>query len=116
MMRYGIPQYRLPRAVLDAEIRRIEAMGVEIRLNHKVTDLKAELDQGGFQAVFLAVGAHLAKRSWVPAGDANKIVEAYEQKDWGFEFDGQSEEHKHLRVKAFVPNWWRERIEKTKSS
>src|SRR5207253_5348884 len=43
MMRYGIPRYRLPREVLDAEAQRIIDMGVEIRLDTKVTDLPAEL-------------------------------------------------------------------------
>lgn len=76
MMRYGIPQYRLPRFVLDAEIKRIENMGVTMELNRKVNDLPSEMAQGGFDAAFLAVGAHLAKRSYVPAGDAGKIIDA----------------------------------------
>ena len=62
MMHFGIPEYRLPREVLDAEIARIAAMGVQIVLNHKVEDLMAEKAAGDFDAVFLAVGAHLSKR------------------------------------------------------
>src|SRR4249919_2177067 len=62
MMHFGIPKYRLPREVLDAEVARIAAMGVRIELNHKVTDLVAEKTGGRFDAVFLAVGAHLSKR------------------------------------------------------
>ena len=42
MMHFGIPKYRLPREVLDAEIRRIQDLGVEIVLNHKVEDLLVE--------------------------------------------------------------------------
>ncbi len=76
MMRFGIPKYRLPRDVLDAEIRRIEKMGVKIELNRKVTDLDATMRQGNFDAVFLAVGAHLAKRAYIPAGDASRIMDA----------------------------------------
>jgi NADPH-dependent glutamate synthase beta subunit-like oxidoreductase len=76
MMRYGIPQYRLPRAVLDAEIRRIEKMGVRIELNKKVDDLSRTMTAGGFDASFLAVGAHLAKRAYIPAGDASRILDA----------------------------------------
>jgi 2-oxoacid:acceptor oxidoreductase delta subunit (pyruvate/2-ketoisovalerate family) len=76
MMRFGIPQYRLPRDVLDAEVKRIEDMGVTIRLNHKVDDVLATMQQGAFDAVFLAVGAHLAKRAYIPAGDAAKILDA----------------------------------------
>ena len=76
MMHFGIPKYRLPREVLDAEIERIRSIGVEIVLNHKVTDLLAEKTDGRFDAVFLAVGAHLSKRQDIPARDAGKIYDA----------------------------------------
>ena len=76
MMRFGIPKYRLPREVLDAEIARIERMGVTVRLNQKVGDLAATMSEGKYDAVFLAVGAHLAKRAYIPAGDASRIVDA----------------------------------------
>jgi NADPH-dependent glutamate synthase beta subunit-like oxidoreductase len=76
MMRYGIPAYRLPRDVLDAEIARIEALGVRITLGHRVTDLDAERRGGGFDAAFVAVGAHLSKRVDIPAMDASRIVDA----------------------------------------
>ena len=74
MMRYGIPQYRLPRDVLDAEISRIASMGVEIRLNAKVADIMDVIE--GYDAAFLAVGAHIAKRAYIPAGDASRIIDA----------------------------------------
>ena len=76
MMHFGIPKYRLPREVLDAEVARIAAMGVQIELNHKVTDLVAEKTGGRFDAVFLAVGAHLSKRQEIPARDAGQIYDA----------------------------------------
>ena len=76
MMRFGIPKYRLPRDVLDAEIRRIEALGVRIELNSKVDDVLASRDAGGFDAVFLAVRAHIAKRAYIPAGSAAKMLDA----------------------------------------
>src|SRR5215472_16540632 len=76
MMRYGIPAYRLPRDVLDAEIGRIAALGVRIACNHRVEDLAAERADGGFDAVFVAVGAHLSKRVDIPARDAGPIVDA----------------------------------------
>ncbi|MGA4669188.1 NAD(P)-binding protein [Propionibacteriaceae bacterium Y1923] len=76
MMRYGIPEYRLPRNVLDAEINRLVDLGVTFTQNHTVTDLNAERDEGGFDAVFVAVGAHLSKRVDIPAADATRIVEA----------------------------------------
>ncbi len=74
MMRYGIPKYRLPRDVLDAEISRIESMGVEFRLNSRIDDIMAAM--AGFDAAFLAVGAHLARRTDIPAGDASRILDA----------------------------------------
>ena len=76
MMRYGIPSYRLPRDVLDAEVGRIAAMGVRMVCNYRVEDLAAEREQGGFDAVFVAIGAHLAKRVDIPARDAGPIVDA----------------------------------------
>jgi NADPH-dependent glutamate synthase beta subunit-like oxidoreductase len=76
MLRFGIPEYRLPRRVLDAEISRIEALGVEIRLNAKVDDLAMTMREGGFDAAFLATGAHLAKRTSIPAADASRILDA----------------------------------------
>lgn len=76
MMHFGIPAYRLPRAELMGEIRRIEAMGVKIVLDHKVEDVLAEKESGRFDAVFIAVGAHLSKRVGIPARDAGKILDA----------------------------------------
>ena len=76
MMRYGIPAYRMPRDVLDGELDRIAAMGVRITLGHRVEDLDAERREGGFDAVFVAVGAHLSKRVDIPAKDAGRIVDA----------------------------------------
>ena len=76
MMRYGIPAYRLPRRVLDAEIDRVIDMGVEVVLNHNVADIEAERSGGHFDALFLAVGAQLGKRVNIPAGDSAKILDA----------------------------------------
>lgn len=76
MMRFGIPKYRLSRDVLDAEISRIEAMGVTIVLNKKVEDLEATIKEERWEAVFLAVGAHLSKRVDIPGRDAGRIVDA----------------------------------------
>ncbi|MCW5596349.1 MAG: NAD(P)-binding protein [Rhodocyclaceae bacterium] len=76
MMRFGIPKYRLPREVLDADVQRILDLGVELKLNSKVDDLQAAMQEGGFDACFLGVGAHLAKRAYIPAGDADKILDA----------------------------------------
>ena len=76
MMRFGIPQYRLPRAVLDAEIDRIMAMGVTCHLNRKVEDLEAVIKERAFDAIFLAIGAHLSKRVNIPGQDAGRVIDA----------------------------------------
>jgi len=76
MMHFGIPAYRLPRAILDAEVRRLADMGVVFEFNHKVMDLESEWTDGGFSAVFLAVGAHLGKRAGIPARDAGRMLDA----------------------------------------
>jgi NADPH-dependent glutamate synthase beta subunit-like oxidoreductase len=85
MMRYGIPKYRLPRDILDAEVNRILDMGVTLELNTKVTDILGELNEaaggrdgagGGFDAAFVAVGAHIGRRAYIPAGDSARILDA----------------------------------------
>jgi 2-oxoacid:acceptor oxidoreductase delta subunit (pyruvate/2-ketoisovalerate family) len=76
MLRYGIPRYRLPREVLDAEIARILALGVELELDCDVTDLDATIAAGGYEATFLAVGARLGRRAYLPAASAARIVDA----------------------------------------
>lgn len=76
MMRFGIPKYRLPRDILDAEIQRILDMGVTLELNTKVDDIEAAFSDDGFDAVFVAVGAHLAKKTDIPAHAAGKILDA----------------------------------------
>jgi NADPH-dependent glutamate synthase beta subunit-like oxidoreductase len=76
MMRYGIPEYRLPRNVLDAEVARLLDLGVRIVNNYTVKDLMADQAEGGFEATFVAIGAHLSKRVDIPNRDASKIVDA----------------------------------------
>ena len=76
MMRYGIPAYRMPRDVLDAELERIVAFGVKVTSGHRVEDLAAEREEGRFDAVFVAVGAHLSKRVDIPAVDAGPMLDA----------------------------------------
>ena len=76
MMRYGIPAYRLPRSVLDAEIDRIVALGVEVKLNHVVQDIDAERQLGNYDAVMVAVGAQLARHVDIPAGESARILDA----------------------------------------
>ena len=75
MMRFGIPKYRLPRNILNAEIARIEDMGVRFQMNHRVDNVQDAIDDG-FDAVFLAVGAQIGKRAYIPAGEAARILDA----------------------------------------
>ena len=76
MMHFGIPAYRLPRNILMEEINRIERSGVNIRLNYKVQDIAAEKAAGNYDAVFIAVGAHIGKKADIPARDAGQILDA----------------------------------------
>ena len=76
MMRYGIPQYRLPRTTLDSDVQRILDMGVELRLNRRVDDIPATMREEGFDACFLGVGSQISKRAYIPAGDAHRITDA----------------------------------------
>jgi NADPH-dependent glutamate synthase beta subunit-like oxidoreductase len=77
MMRYGIPAYRMPRDMLDAEVARIEQLGVKIILDHKVEDVLVAKTEGGFDAVFMAIGAHIwPSGSIFPPAIAGKILDA----------------------------------------
>ncbi len=76
MMRFGIPKYRLPREVLEAEVQRIVALGVHICYDSPVSDVMEARLQGGFDAVFLAVGAHIARRTHIPAVDSARVLDA----------------------------------------
>ena len=76
MMRFGIPKYRLPRDVLEAEVQRILDLGVVLRLNTRVANIEDAMQAGRFDAAFLAVGAHIGRRAYIPAGDAAHILDA----------------------------------------
>jgi NADPH-dependent glutamate synthase beta subunit-like oxidoreductase len=76
MMRFGIPAYRMPRDILDAEVARIEKLGVKITLDSKVEDVMATKETEGFDAVFMAIGAHVGKHVDIPARDSGRILDA----------------------------------------
>ena len=76
MMRFGIPKYRLPREILDSEIQRILSLDVKLTLNARVANVEQAMQEGGFDAAFLAVGAHIGKRAYIPAGASAKILDA----------------------------------------
>jgi 2-oxoacid:acceptor oxidoreductase delta subunit (pyruvate/2-ketoisovalerate family) len=76
MMRFGIPKYRLPRAVIDAEVKRLANMGIALDLNARVDDIERAMTEGRYDAAFLAVGAHIAKRAYIPAAGAARVLDA----------------------------------------
>ena len=77
MMRYGIPGFRTPRAVLDAEIQRILDLGVEARMNCRIgTDIPMEQVRAEFDAVFLGLGAQSGRPLPVPGAEAPNCVTA----------------------------------------
>lgn len=78
MLRVGIPSYRLPREVLDAEILAIQSLGVEIRTGMRLgQNLRLE-DLQGYRAVFLAIGQHLSRKLGIPGEEAQGVLPGLE--------------------------------------
>jgi NADPH-dependent glutamate synthase beta subunit-like oxidoreductase len=74
MLRYGIPDYRLPQEILDAEIDRIVEMGVELKLNTSVgSDVTLDDLRGDYKAIFVAIGAHQGIQLRVDGEDAPNV-------------------------------------------
>jgi NADPH-dependent glutamate synthase beta subunit-like oxidoreductase len=79
MLRYGIPKYRLPREVLDAEIRRILDLGVELKCGVIVgKDIPLEQLRQECKAIFVGIGAHKGLNLSVPGGDAGNVLTGIE--------------------------------------
>ncbi|MBS0437491.1 MAG: NAD(P)-binding protein [Proteobacteria bacterium] len=77
MMRYGIPGFRTPRAVLDAEIQRILDLGVTARMGTRIgTDITLEQIRAEFDAVFLGLGAQAGRPLPVEGSEAPNVVTA----------------------------------------
>ncbi len=76
MLHYGIPAYRLPRAELLREIRRIEAMGITFTMGMRVDDITEAMEVGGFDACFVAVGTHDGNHLDIPAADGKEMIDA----------------------------------------
>jgi NADPH-dependent glutamate synthase beta subunit-like oxidoreductase/ferredoxin len=74
MMRTGIPEYRLPRNILDREIKEIENIGVNIKLKSKIESIDALL-ANGFQAVFLAMGAPNGTKMGIPGEEDPRVLD-----------------------------------------
>jgi NADPH-dependent glutamate synthase beta subunit-like oxidoreductase len=74
MLRYGIPQYRLPREVLDAEIQNILDLGVELRCSTSIgKDIPMEKLREDYKAIFVGIGAHKGLKLRVPGEDAPNV-------------------------------------------
>ncbi len=74
MMRVGIPDYRLPKDILRAEIKEIEGVGVDIKTNTPVDSLDG-LFKTGYNAIFLAIGAHQGIKIGVKGEDSPRVRE-----------------------------------------
>jgi len=75
LLRYGIPEYRLPNNILDNEIDYIRELGVEIKINCPVTDIE-QLFNEGYQAVFLGTGAGTSQKMGIPGEDTPGVIHA----------------------------------------
>ncbi|MFI5115645.1 MAG: NAD(P)-binding protein [Terriglobales bacterium] len=79
MLRYGIPKYRLPREVLDAEVQRILDLGVELKCNCVVgRDISVDELHREYQAVFVGIGAQKGVKLRVPGEDAANVFSGTE--------------------------------------
>jgi heterodisulfide reductase subunit A len=75
LLRYGIPEYRLPNEVLDNEISYIEELGVEIKTSTPVKNLEDVFNQG-YEAVFLGTGAGISVKMSIPNKDTKGVIQA----------------------------------------
>jgi formate dehydrogenase beta subunit len=73
----GVPDYRLPKDILDAEVERIERLGVKIKLNYKVIDVLMDKKVGNFDAVYLAIGAQQIRKEEFEQDNSVYIIDAF---------------------------------------
>jgi NADPH-dependent glutamate synthase beta subunit-like oxidoreductase/Pyruvate/2-oxoacid:ferredoxin oxidoreductase delta subunit len=74
MLRYGIPDYRLPQSILDGEINRILDMGVELKLNTAVgRDIPMDDLRKEYKAIFVGIGAHQGLKLRIEGEDADNV-------------------------------------------
>lgn len=79
MLRYGIPNYRLPRELLDEEIESILSLGINVVTEVKVgTDISFEDIHKQFDSVYIAIGAHQDKKTGIPGEDSKNVISAVE--------------------------------------
>lgn len=90
MMKWGIPDYRLPKDKLQAEIDTIQNAGVDIRLKSKIKSI-AELREQGFDAIYIATGAHIPMKLGVPGSDLKGV-------DYGIDFLRKVNNHEDIKT------------------
>lgn len=93
----GVPEYRLPKTILDAEIDRIVKMGVKIRLNYKVHDLQGQMKDGNFDAVYLSIGAQIIRKEPFEHDASVYITDAF-----SFFNDSKTNSSPYLQKKVVV--------------
>ncbi|MBW1690441.1 MAG: FAD-dependent oxidoreductase [Deltaproteobacteria bacterium] len=97
MLRFGIPDFRLPKNVVDAELKEILDLGIEVKVNRKMGrdfDLDS-LRADGYEAIFIAVGASISKRIDLFGGDHHDAL-------WGIDFLREVNEGKEIALKDKV--------------
>ena len=75
LLRYGIPEYRLPKEIVDNDISYVQELGVEIKTSTPVKDLGESFEQG-YKAIFLAFGAESSQKMAIPGEDASGVIHA----------------------------------------
>ena len=93
----GVPDYRLPKDILDFEINRILRTEINIRLNYKVTDVLREKEAGNFDAVYLAIGAQLIRHEEFQHDDSVYITDAF-----SFFKEARSNSSPYVRKKVVI--------------
>ena len=74
ILRYGIPMYRLPKDVLDREIRFLERLGIDFKVNEKMGESLTMKDLEPYDAIFLALGLHKHRRLGIPGEDCPQVI------------------------------------------
>ena len=76
MLAVGIPEYRLPKDILNKEIDNIKKLGIEIKLNTPVNDIDA-LFKEGYKAVFVGIGAHKGDKMGIPGEELGRCLRCH---------------------------------------
>ena len=79
MLRYGIPSYRFPRELLDAEIASILSLGIKVHTEVEVgNDISFQELKKQYDCLYISIGAHTDKRTGIPGEDSQGVISAVE--------------------------------------